>query len=257
MSRLRPHRVGLLAAVLCALLCGCAGKPLPLGGEDLTSPARQMVLVVAEDWQYTEATLQRYERGSADADWRRVGAPVAVNIGRGGLGWGLGLHGAALSAGPMKREGDGRAPVGIFAIGAGFAQNPAEVGPVRVPLLRNDADLVCVDDVKSRFYNELFKRSSVNGQDWDSFETMPRPDGMYRYGLFVHHNTDPVKPGAGSCIFLHVWLARGVASTGCTNMQPENMLELLRWVDADKKPVLVQMPRRDFERFRTAWRLKD
>jgi len=247
----------LLAGALCALLCGCGGKPLHLGGDDLTRPARQMLLVVAEDWHYTEATLQRYERAGIDADWRRVGEPVFVNIGRSGMGWGRGLHGLALGAGPVKREGDGRAPAGIFSLGAGFAQDTAAVGQVRVPMLRNDADLVCVDDSKSRFYNELFSRKTVNGNDWDSFETMPRPDGMYRYGLFVNHNTEPMTPGAGSCIFLHVWLARGVASTGCTNMEPENMLGLLRWLDPGMKPVLVQLPRRDFERFRSAWRITD
>lgn len=247
--------IGVVGCLLGALVSGCAGKAVPHEGGDLTRPARQMLLVVAEDWNYTEGVLRRYERADADADWRPVGQDVVVNLGRKGLGWGRGLHGLALGAGPVKQEGDGRAPAGVFSLGVGFAQNPTEVGQIRVPLLKNDADLVCVDDVKSRYYNELLTLRTVNARDWDSVEDMPRPDGMYRYGMFVNHNTDPVTRGAGSCIFLHVWKARGVASSGCTNMEAENMLALLRWLDPAQKPVLVQLARRDFERLRQDLRI--
>lgn len=249
--------MSLRSLLLCALALGlaaCAPKAPPLGGADMTSPARQLLLVVAEDWQYTTADLQRFERASADADWVRVGQPLAVNLGRGGLGWGRGLHGLALGAGPVKREGDGRAPAGLFALGVGFAQDPAEVGASRVPLLRTDATLLCVDDSASPLYNQMVQTGGKPGA-WRSAEDMVRADGQYRLGMFVRHNADPVDPGAGSCIFLHIWLGQGVASSGCTNMDAANMLTLLRWLDADKAPVLAQLPRQDFERLRTAWRL--
>jgi hypothetical protein len=32
---------------------------------------------------------------------------------------------------------------------------------------------------------------------------------------------------------------------------------VLRWLDAGKHPVLAQLPYRDYERLRTAWRLPD
>lgn len=258
MNRLR--RVSLLAGRLFAglfaalALAACAPKPTPLGGEDLTRSSRQLLLVVAEDWQYTEARLQRFERASAEDEWKRVGAPVQVNLGRGGLGWGRGLHGLALGAGPVKREGDGRAPAGLFALGAGFAQEPAETGAKSLPVLRADKDLVCVDDAASPLYNSFVRAPGGKGE-WTSAEDMLRPDGQYRLGVFVKHNTDPMTPGAGSCIFLHIWLGRGVASSGCTNMDAPDMLALLRWLDAGKQPVLAQLPRQDYERLRAAWHL--
>jgi len=246
--------VALLAALVCA---GCAGRPVPLGGDDLTSPSKQLLLVVAEDWQYTEARLERLERSSADGPWVRVGEPMTVNLGRGGLGWGRGLHGLALGPGPVKREGDGRAPAGLFDLGSGFAQRPEEIGALRLPVLRADDSLVCVDDGRSRRYNQLFQVADASGKDWDSFEVMNRPDGQYRLGVFVAHNANPVEPGGGSCIFLHIWLGQGVASSGCTNMAAADMLTLMRWLDADKAPRLAQLPRKDFERYRTAWRLPE
>ncbi|MDP2846774.1 MAG: hypothetical protein Q8O35_01130 [Humidesulfovibrio sp.] len=246
----------LLIAVALLSLVACAPKPVPLGGADLTRPALQLLLVVAEDWQYTETVLQRFERSSPDAAWARVGQPLPVNLGRSGLGWGRGLHGQALGAGPVKREGDGRAPAGLFGLGVGFAQDPAEVGAARLPLLRTDATLFCVDDAASPQYNQIVQTGGKPAA-WRSAEDMVRTDGQYRLGVFVRHNTDPVEPGAGSCIFLHIWPRQGVASSGCTSMAADDMLSLLRWLDADKGPVLAQLPRRDFERLRSAWRLPD
>lgn len=252
---MRKFRMLLLTLALGAALAGCAPKSVPLGGEDLTRSARQLMLVVAEDWQYTMATLQRYERPSAEDEWRPVGQPVTVNLGRKGMAWGRGLHGLALGAGPVKREGDGRAPAGLFALGEAFAYEPGEVAGLRLPLLRADKDLYCVDDSASPLYNSFVRLGPGEAKGWSSAEDMLRPDGQYRLGVFVKHNTEPMTPGGGSCIFMHIWLGRGVASSGCTNMDGADMLALLRWLDASKSPLLAQLPRQDYERLRTAWRL--
>lgn len=255
---LRRGLVGLVLGLVLNVLAlsACAPKAVPLGGADMTAPARQLLLVVAEDWNYNEAKLQRYERATVDSDWVRVGAPVAVTIGRNGLGWGRGLHGLALGAGPVKREGDGRAPAGLFALGHGFAREPAEVGESRVPFLRADKTLVCVDDGASPLYNQ-FVQISGGPVSWKSAEDMDRADGQYRLGMFVRHNADPPVPGGGSCIFLHIWLSPGVATSGCTAMDEANLLALLRWLDAAKNPVLAQLPAADYQRLRTSLRLPE
>ena len=256
-----PLRLGLaalaLGLVLASLaLLGCAPKAVALGGQDLTAPARQLLLVVAGGWADTQASLQRFERTTPDAEWGRVGAPVEVNLGRKGLGWGRGLHGLALGAGPVKREGDGRAPAGVFALGPGFAREPADVGDARVPLLRADKSLLCVDDGASPLYNQ-FVQTSGGPVAWTSAEDMNRADGQYTHGMFVRHNADPAVPNAGSCIFLHVWSGKGQPTSGCTSMDSLDMLALLRWLDAGKSPVLAQFPRADYERLRTALRLPE
>lgn len=246
-----------LTLLALALFCaGCAGgQPRPFGGADMTGPARQLLLVTAEGWDSTSGELRRFERAEAGAEWTPVGQPVFVNLGRHGLGWGRGLHGLALGPGPVKREGDGRAPVGLFELGQAFAYDPAEAGTVNLPLLRADANLVCVDDVRSRFYNRFVEKSALAAPDWNSAEDMRRDDGQYRLGALVRHNMDPVVPQAGSCIFLHIWRGQGMATAGCTSMAPEAMLVVLRWLDADRAPLLAQMPRLELGRYGPSWHL--
>lgn len=242
-------RRALLLLLLALTLSACAAKGTEIRG---ISDSGQLVLVLAQGWDATTGELRTYER--ENGTWRPVSGPVFVNLGRKGLAWGAGLHGENPPGAALKREGDGKAPAGLFAIGEGFAYDPAEVGAAKVRLLRADADLVCVDDAKSVHYNAMVRTPEVR-KDWDSAEDMRRADEAYRFGALVRHNMDPASPGGGSCIFLHVWLGRGVPSSGCTNMAPEHMLGLLRWLDPGKGPVMALLPVDEYARLKTAWGL--
>ena len=222
-----------------------ASGPIP-------ASTRQLVLVTTPDWTATSGTLQRYERG-AEAGWVPVGDAVAAVVGRSGLGWGRGLHGASGLVGPSKAEGDGRAPAGVFRLSAAFgydASLPTGLPYVPVPGLQ------CVDDPVSASYNVV--RAPDDDPDWTSHETMRRRDGLYRIGAIVAHNgpgvdrdllpaaasVDGAAPvsGAGSCIFLHVWNGPRSTTAGCTAMADPALAEILAWLRADADPVLVQLP---------------
>ena len=103
-----------------------------------------------------------------------------------------------------------------------------------------------VDDPKSRYYNQLVERSKVERVDWASSEQMLRADDLYKWGLFVVHNPTAT-PGAGSCIFIHIWRNSSAATVGCTAMAEPDLLRLLRWLDPDAHPVLIQMPRSAYQ----------
>ena len=109
-----------------------------------------------------------------------------------------------------------------------------------------------IDDPKSRHYNRIVDGSAVEAKDWNSSERMRIEP--YRWGAVVGHNWKQV-PGAGSCIFLHVWEGPGVATSGCTAMAEEDMLRLTLWLDRTKKPLLVQLPAEEYRRLRAAWKL--
>jgi L,D-peptidoglycan transpeptidase YkuD (ErfK/YbiS/YcfS/YnhG family) len=220
--------------------------------------ARQLLLCIAADWNATVGRLRRFVRTEANADWRPVGAPIAVVLGKSGLAWGRGLHPTADGAGPVKREGDGRAPAGIFAISALFGDGGADcplARSARLPYLHATDDLKAIDDSASAHYNRIVDRTAVACPDWASCEDMRRSDGRYAVGAVVEHNSAPPLPGAGSCIFLHVWENPGIATAGCTAMALADMTEIAGWLDGAAGPVLVQLPAVAYERLQTAWGL--
>jgi D-alanyl-D-alanine dipeptidase len=91
--------------------------------------------------------------------------------------------------------------------------------------------------------------------DWNSSEHMLRSDDLYRWGVVVDHNADPPRPGAGSCIFLHIWRGPGQPTVGCTAMPQENLESVLGWLDPAKKPLLVQLPESEYQRLKRKWKL--
>ena len=219
--------------------------------------SRQLILVVARDWESTTARLLRFERDARHSGWRPVGDPVKVSLGRNGLAWGIGLHRDA-GDGPSKREGDGRAPAGIFAITGLFGYGDLE-SPVarsaRLPYRRATPDLKCIDDPASRHYNCVVDRSCLVDIDWQSHEDMLRHDERYAMGAVIAHNSDPPVPGAGSCIFLHVWEREGVPTAGCTAASLADITDICLWLDRAAAPLFVLLPRRKYEFFKDAWAL--
>jgi L,D-peptidoglycan transpeptidase YkuD (ErfK/YbiS/YcfS/YnhG family) len=216
---------------------------------------RQLVLVLVKDWESVDGAMQCYERADVDAPWQAIGTSAPVVVGRNGLAWGRGLHDPQ-SSGPGKTEGDGKAPAGAFRLSCAFGYAPTDqAGAVKLPYLQLTSALECVDDAQSAHYNQIIDRSLLTAPDWRSSEQMLRPDERYRWGVVVDHNADPALPQAGSCIFLHIWERASVGTAGCTAMEPARLEGLLRWLDPATRPVLVQLPEREFQRLRSRWEL--
>ena len=216
----------------------------------------QLLLVVAAGWDESAARLQRFQRERRGVAWLPVGPAIPVTLGRAGMAWGRGLQAPPDAAGPVKREGDGRSPAGVFPIASLFGAGAPPAG-AKLPYLRATPDLKCIDDPASHHYNRIVDRQGVDGIDWTSCEDMLRHDRRYELGAVVGCNCDPVVPGAGSCIFLHVWESEGAPTAGCTAMALADMQRVAGWLDGAWLPVLVQLPRAAYERLRGPWGLPD
>jgi L,D-peptidoglycan transpeptidase YkuD (ErfK/YbiS/YcfS/YnhG family) len=225
------------------------------------SSARQLLLVTAPTWGSTSAQLRRFQRKDPGADWTPIGDTVPVSLGRSGLAWGIGLHGeiGVHGAGePAKCEGDGCSPAGIFAITELFGDADMEGRLARsagLPYRIASGDLKCIDDPASIHYNRIVDQRVLRGIDWQSHEDMLRSDPCYAIGAFVAHNSERPQPGAGSCIFLHVWKAAGVPTAGCTAGSLADMCEICLWLDGGSSPLLVQLPQADYARLKDRWAL--
>jgi len=197
----------------------------------------QVLLTLARDPKATTGTLWRLER-KADGLWKSNGPSIPVTLGRHGLAWGLGEHGNRPPRGlKRKQEGDGCSPLGVFTLPLAFG-SLAKPRSLCLPYLRCTSHHLGIDDPRSRHYNQIIDDRQV-ACDWVNPETMIPSNGCYALGAVIAHNPAN-KPGAGSCIFMHVWQAPGVPTSGCTAMSLENIRLLLRWLDPARQPRLVQ-----------------
>ncbi len=241
------------------LATGCAHQPAANAVDAADArhwaDAGQMVLVTTADWNTTQGELRRFERDGAG--WRQVGDASSIVVGRTGIAWGAGLN-TNHGDGPIKREGDGKAPAGVFAIGPAFGyQANAKTGLNYRAMGLNDW---CIDVPASGYYNQIIDRSVVKAPLLDqSSEPMRRDlhengDQRYREGFVIEHNAANV-PNVGSCIFAHLWTGPESTTAGCTAMAPASMDALLAWLDARRKPVFVQLPQAEYTQLRSAWKL--
>ena len=109
---------------------------------------------------------------------------------------------------------DGRSPAGVFALTQTFGFVDALPGARDYLPLKPTTE--CVDDTHSIHYAHIVDRSQVK-VDWNSSEKM-RDISLYKWGVVVPYNMKDTKPGAGSCIFLHIAPASGNGTACCTAM---------------------------------------
>ena len=136
----------------------------------------------------------------------------------------------------QKVEGDLRTPSGIWDIAYAFGYD-AQVS-TRMPYRQVTSEDKFIDDPHSPDYN-AWVRGPTNAR---SFERMLRDDAQYELGLVLRYNMDPVIPGKGSAIFLHIWKSPQTATAGCIAMAKQDMVEILNWLNPRDHPRVVINP---------------
>jgi D-alanyl-D-alanine dipeptidase len=214
---------------------------------------KKLIVVTTPDWDAVQGTLTRYERSGGG--WQVVAEAIPVVVGREGLAWDPALvrEHPALYPGPVKHEGDGRSPAGVFQLKRGTFGFASALPGSRVYIPLTPA-IECVDDPDSRYYTQIIDRTRVGQVDWKSSEKM-RSIPQYRWGVVVNYNMDHPVRGDGSCVFLHQWSGPSAGTAGCTAMAAENIEEIVRWVDGNVRAILVQLPKTEYQRLRSHWQL--
>ena len=125
-----------------------------------------------------------------------------VVVGKKGLAWADSSY-QKLGKADLKKEGDNKAPAGIFSLGKTFGfSNEFLDKSEYIPLTTG---IRCVDDSNSKYYNQIVDNNNSSIQkDWQSAENMPKVS-IYKYGIEILYNTNPARPKKGSCIFMHIW----------------------------------------------------
>lgn len=212
--------------------------------------SRQVVTAIVPDWSSTRAELRLWTRDGGA--WKLAMGPWPGVVGASGTGWGIGLHGSGAfigRSGPVKREGDGKSPAGVFAIRASYGY--AASAKTALPYRTVDEHWKCVDDPSSRSYTRILDQRTVK-PDWASAEDMRRGDALYEWVVELVHN-GPAQPGGGSCIFLHVWSGPQSSTVGCTAMDEGKLVALLERLAPGA--LFVLLPQAEYTALAPAWGL--
>jgi D-alanyl-D-alanine dipeptidase len=211
--------------------------------------------VITDSTKATRGNLFCFGRINSKS-WKPAKKTISVVIGYNGLGWGSGLHKeSAIPDFPQKMEGDGRSPAGIFNLSAVFGFAPEnQMAGLKMPYIPVTDMTECVDDAKSKYYNQIVSRKEADSVDWHSSEKMDTVT-LYEIGVVVDHNTVAVKKGGGSCIFLHLWRSPELTTSGCTAMDSTSILAIAYWLDKSKNPVLVQLTKPLYHELKRKWKL--
>lgn len=214
----------------------------------------QLVVATTQDWGSKQGMLTTYER--IDGNWVRHTQAIPVILGKSGMAWGRGLH--PEPRGVLKREGDGKAPAGIFDFGLAFGY--PSTANTRMPYQGMQASNYCIDSKGSPLYNTIVDTRHV-GIEAIKGSTEPmrldltnKGDQQYVRGLVIQQNPKN-EPGLGSCVFMHVWSQPNGITLGCTAMEIINLDRLMAWLDPKKRPLYVLLPDQEYKRYQAAWGL--
>lgn len=222
----------------------------------IPADSRQMILVLTDSASATKGFLYRFEK--KNESWELTKEKIPIVLGRNGMAWGRGLHQIDSSLLPIKIEGDGKSTAGVFTLTYAFGYKPStEMAGLKIYYMEITAMRECIDDVKSEYYNQVVNNNEVEKIDWQSSEKMYFADIYYEQGVIVDQNVNPVEKAAGSCIFLHNWATPDETSAGCTEMAPENMKEIIYWLDYSLYPVLVQLTKQLYDEYQQRWELPE
>jgi L,D-peptidoglycan transpeptidase YkuD (ErfK/YbiS/YcfS/YnhG family) len=122
-----------------------------------------------------------------------------------------------------KREGDGSSPIGVWPLRQVLwrpDKGPAPITDLPVaPIARDDGWCDAPGDAN---YNRPVKLPYPA-----SAEAMWREDDLYDLVVILGHNDDPVVPGMGSAIFLHIARPDHGPTAGCVALGRGDLEDLL------------------------------
>lgn len=122
-----------------------------------------------------------------------------------------------------KHEGDGATPLGVYPL-RGVLYRPDRLPPPRtaLPVERISPDDGWCDEPQHAAYN-----TRVTLPFQASAERLWREDHLYDLLVVVGYNDDPVVPGAGSAIFIHVAAPGFPPTEGCIALERERLAHLI------------------------------
>ena len=221
---------------------------------ELPAGSSQCVVGVADGWESSHVTLSYFEKKGGE--WKRVGGEWKGRLGSKGLVWGRGIHRNAPGA-TLKKEGDGRAPAGVFDLGGVWGVHKSVKKNPKTFYHQVTSRDLWVEDGTSKYYNRFITLDHEPRTAWEKKAQMKQDDYPHSLKMFIAHNAPPnAVANGGSSIFFHIWRREGAAATaGCTTMSEERLRWLIATVDPGRRPLYVLLPRAEYQKLKPVWKL--
>ena len=133
-----------------------------------------------------------------------------------------------------KQEGDGFTPIGSFKIEKIYYRSD-KIDNLETKINKfqiHELDGWC-DDPSQKEYNKLI-RFPYNF----SAEKLYRDDSLYNIVCVLNYNTNPIIPGLGSAIFIHVAKGEYASTEGCVALKQKDLIFLLGLIDNNTEIIL-------------------
>ena len=155
-----------------------------LASAQLRHDTKQVIIGITNGDNSSHVTLSMFEKKGNQ--WVQVDKAWKGRIGRKGLAWGLGIHPA--QKGLTKKEGDGRAPAGIFNIGGAYGYATTIKKNKLLPYRKITTKDLWVEDSKSPYYNLHIILKNQPSTPWQLKAQMRQNDYAHSLKLFISHN---------------------------------------------------------------------
>ena len=132
-----------------------------------------------------------------------------------------------------KKEGDKCTPRGVFSFGKLYYRAYRVKKPkTKISTRIIKKDMGWCNDITSKFYNKEIK---VNKKI--KHEKLFRKDNLYNFLVIINYNTQNIKVGIGSAIFLH--LTNNYKKTaGCVAVREKDFLIILKLINKKSKIII-------------------
>lgn len=230
---------------------------LPALAWEIPKEAQQAIVGVANDWNSSHVTITLYEKKGET--WKAVTKPVRGRLGKHGLAWGLGMHPFANQP-HLKREGDRRAPAGVFQLGDTFGYQKSIKKHRSLRYTQVTTRDLWFEDSSSPYYNQHLRIDHEPATVSETKAQMRQNDYPHSLKLFIKHNAPsplkPATPNAGSAIFFHIWRNGGKSATfGCTTLPEPALRTLIRKLNPKRNPIYILLPKAEYKRLKPLWKL--
>lgn len=191
-----------------------------------TNQFSQLVMVVnqKDKWYQNKkcpkGTLYTFEKQGKH--WKEKFTPFEVNLSIKGI-----------TSTNTKKEGDYKIPAGLYNLPFVFGYERDINTKMKFITLNFDHVWIC--DSTDENYNQMIE--DIEGiYKKNPNEILKRKDHLYKYGIVIGYNMNPIVKGKGSAIFIHVERKENSATAGCITISEDRIKKLIEWLDPTKQP---------------------